>query len=476
MNALQFAYFAIAMPFVAAIVLLFTRGSRAAARINAAALTFTLLAAVGVLTQVGEAGPVLYIDALAAHLAVLTIFVAMTTSWVSFGYARGERGLEPRNGRGGAGYAMQQCQVGALLLALLADNAGVTWIAIEMATIAGVLVLGLTRTAAWKFLLICGLGLVFALFGTALLSLAAEPALGPGIGSLSWSHLLPAAGHYSGPMLDLAFVFLLVGYGTIAALVPLHTWLPEAEAKAPDTGAIVAGGLMLNVALLVILRLRLIVGANGAASMPNAAIMTLGLLSLLVAGVRLWRGSDLRNFLAVSTIGQSGVAAFAFGLGGPVATFGGVLHITLYTLTRASICQCVTPAIALKGGPEFADLSGLLAIDRPVGAALAAALVSFAALPPFGLFSSVFLIVAETVRRAPLLVFPLVVGVALLGFALIVRLQAMRVAAQRGERQQRSHGLVLLPVWLQLGAVLLLGLAMPGPVAAWFNTIATANG
>lgn len=477
LRELTCAHLVIAVPFAAATVLLLTGPARTARWISALAFVLTFLLALGALGDVGEAPGLLFVHPLAAHLTVLTAFVAMTTSWASLANGRSTFDWAPLDQRGGAGYALQQCQLGALLLALLADNAGVTWIAMEIATIAGVLVLGLARIASWKVLLIAGLGLVLALFGTALLSLAAVTALGPGFASLSWSHLLPAAGHYSGSLLDLAFAFLLIGYGTTAALVPLHTWLLDAEAEAPDAVAIVLGGSILNVALMIILRLRSLVAASGAAAEPNSAIMTLGLLSLMMAGVSLWRRRDLRHFLAVSTIGQSGVAAFAFGVGGPVATFGGVLHMTLHALTRASLWQCAMPAMARKGGgSNFIDLTGLLGSDRRLGIALAAALFSLAALPPFGLFSSAFLIVVETVRRAPLLTLPLGVGLVLVAFALLAPLQAFSVRAARGDSERRVELAALIPVWLQLAVVLVLGLAMPGPVVAWFKAIASSNG
>ena len=159
-------------------------------------------------------------DTLAAHIALLTAFVGLTTSWFSVDYVPGEIAARRLNRRRLRLYhAMYQCVVGGMLLALLSNNLGVTWVAMEAATIAAVLVVGVPRNAAavaaaWKYFVICGVGIALALFGTVVLYLAALPALGPGMAAMSWTGLLAAAPRCDGPVLNLAFVFLLLGYGS----------------------------------------------------------------------------------------------------------------------------------------------------------------------------------------------------------------------------------------------------------------------
>ena len=256
-------------------------------------------------------------------------------------------------------------------------------------------------------------------------------------------------------MLSVGFVLLLAGYGTPAALVPLHTWLPEAEAALPAPLAGLLGGAMTNAALVAILRARGVLAANYAAMPPGPPLMALGLLSLLLAAFALWRQREGSRALAFVSIGQSGVAAFAFGLGGAAASFAGLLHLTLHTLAKSAAVQSLgteTPARRLT---------------------LAAGLVALAGLPPFGLFVSLFMIADETARRLPWLLAPLGLGLAVAAWALAVRLAALPAATTPG-RGPAAAWLPLLPAWLMLGLVALLGFAMPGPVVAWFAAAAGA--
>jgi hydrogenase-4 component F len=200
--------------------------------------------------------------------------------------------------------------------------------------------------------------------------------------------------------------------------------------------------------------------------------MALGLLSLLLAAFSLWRRRDVKRFFAFSTIEQSGVAAFAFGLGGPAAMFAGLLHMTLHTLAKASIFQCVGRAAQLKRGQRFAEISGLLATQRSLGLTLAAGIVAVAALPPFGLFSSEFLIITATMRGAPLLAIPLGIGLVVGAWALIARLQSLCLGPPTPDLGPAPTALALAPMWLQLALVLVLGLAMPAAVTDWLASAA----
>jgi hydrogenase-4 component F len=467
------------VPLAAAAGLAFVTDFRLAAWINigAATLAFGLACA---LPWEPTKGPLLLVDPLAAHMAILTGFIGMTTAWFSRGYVA----VEAAAGRLDAGrlreyHALFQTYLGFMLLALLSNNVPATWGSIEAATIASVLVVGLPRTAAaieasWKQFLLCGVGISMAFFGTTLLYLAAVPALGSGLPAMSWSQLPTAAPQFHSAMLNLAFVFLLLGYGTKAGLAPLNAWMPDAHAEGPTPVSAVLSGSILNVALFVILRLRGLLDANAGAIAPGPPIMALGLASVLLAAFSLWPRRDVKRFFAFSSIEQSGVAAFAFGLGGVAATFAGLLHLTLHTLTKAAVLQCVGRATQLKGGQGFTDIGGLLVGHRALGLTLAAGIVAMAALPPFGLFASEFLVLSETVRRLPWLAVPLALGLLVGGWALAMRLISLCLGAPTADRGPAPGLPALVPAWVHLAVVLLLGLAMPGAVAAWLVAIAEA--
>ena len=479
------ALLAVLLPVLGGGVLPFLPGHRAAARgvILAAAGCFGLCCA---LPWEAPGAGWLAPDHLGIALAILTSFTGLTTACFSAGYIDRECAAG-RMGRGAARlyHGAFPFLLGALIAALLSDNIGLTWIAVEAATIAGVLVVGLPATAeaieaSWKYFILCGVAIALSLFGTIILYVAAVPALGEGAAAMRWSALATAAPRANGALLNLAFVFLLIGYGTKAGLAPLHGWLADAHAEGPTPVSAILSGAMLNVALVVLLRLRMIIGANAEAGMgavsPGPPMMALGLLSLLVAAFALWQRRDAKRFFAFSSIEQNGLIAFAFGLGGAAAIFAGLLHMVLHTLAKAAVFQCIGRAAQWRGGQTFDDLGGLLGSQRRLALTLGCAILAVAGLPPFGLFSSEFLLATATARQAiwcsPLLVLGLVVG----GWALLARLQGLWLGPPR-PAQGPAPGpaprfAMLLPAWLHLVLVLVLGLAMPGPVLAFLQQAA----
>ena len=428
------------------------------------------------------AGTYILVDALSAHVAMLTAFVGFTTALYSRRYiARAIASGALDAGRAREYHVLFMTFLGFMLLALLSNNLGVTWVALEAATISAVLVVGLPRTAnaieaSWKYFLLCGVGIGLALFGTVVLYLAALPALGPGYDAMSWTALAHAAPQCRGTLLNLAFVFLLLGYGTKAGLAPLHGWMPDAHAEGPTPVSAVLSGSVLNVALVVILRVRGIMDSNADALAPGPPIMAMGLLSVLLAAFSLWGRRDAKRFFAFSSIEQSGVAAFAFGLGG-AAVFAGLLHMTVHTLAKSAVFQCIGLAAQRRGSQLFAHLGGLLVSDRALALTLAAGILAIAGLPPFGLFASEMLIMGETIRRIPLLAAALGLGLVVGGWALAARLITLCLGAPPATPPigQPTIWVSLAPAWIHLALIVMLGLAMPQAVQAWLATAAQAS-
>lgn len=433
------------------------------------------LAAAALLPWQMGANTFFLVDPLSAHVAMLTAFVGFTTTIYNRGYIATELAagrLDPARVR--LYHALLLSFLGFMLLAVLSNNLGVTWVAMEAATISAVLVVGLPRTAnaveaSWKFFLLCGVGIALALFGTVVLYLAALPALGAGYPAMSWSELTRAAPACRGTLLNLAFVFLLLGYGTKAGLAPLHAWMPDAHAEGPTPVSAVLSGSVLNVALVVILRLRGVMAGNADAIQPGPPIMALGLLSVLLAAFSLWGRRDVKRFFAFSTIEQSGLAAFAFGIGGPAAIFAGLLHMTVHTLAKSAVFQCVGRATQRKGSQSFAAIGGLLVSDRALGLTLSAGIIAIAGLPPFGLFTSEFLIMGETMRTYPWLLPPLALGLVVSGWALAARLIKLSLGAPTPGPGPAIGWMGMIPSWVHLALVLGLGLAMPASVVTWFT-------
>ena len=312
------------------------------------------------------------------------------------------------------------------------------------------------------------------MFGIVFLTLAALPGAGTGAGSLTWGGLMLAAPRLRPPMLDLAFVFLLVGYGVKAGLAPLHSWLPDAHSEGPTPVSAVLAGSVLNVALIVLLRLRRLLEATPGALAPGPAIMALGLVSVLLAAFGLWRRGDVKRFFSLSTVEQNGLAAVAIGLGGPLATYAALLQISLHTLTKAAVFQCVGHAAQLRGGQRFGDVGGLWPGRPMLALTLGGAMLVLLGVPPSGLFAAKFAVVGAAAREAPLVAVLLLVGLLVGAWALLSRLVLLCLGPSVAERGRPPSALDMVSAWVLLAVVLVLGVAMPGAVSDWLREIAEA--
>jgi len=460
------------LPWLGALALAAIPAERLAARVNIAIAAASFLLSLLLFGYPhGEQGWT-RVDALNIPFVVLSAFVGLTTAVFSAGQIAAEGFDTPRLR---AYHLAFQGFLGAQALALLSDNLGVMWVAIEIATLASVLMVAAHRTpaaieAAWKFFILCGVGIALALFGTIVLYLAAQPVAGVGDPGLSWAALRAVAAQCDEGLLNLAFVFLLVGYGTKAGLVPLHSWLPDAEAEGPITISAVLSGLLLNAALMAVLRAKAIVAAHPGTVAPGPFLIALGLASVLLAGLALWRRADARRFFAWSSIAHMGVAAFAFGFGGAVAALAGLLHMAGHSVVKSAIFFGVGLAARLKGSQRLADIGGLVATHPALGWGLAVAVVAVAGMPPFVMFTSEVLLLQETAARAWWLALPLGAGLFLTVAAKIATLQQMCLGDPTPDAPQPPDRMAsltaLVPLWLHLGLALLLGLLMPAMVSA----------
>ena len=207
-------------------------------------------------------------------------------------------------------------------------------------------------------------------------------------------------------LLNLAFVFLLLGYGTKVGLAPLHAWLPDAHAEGPTPISAVLSGLLLNVALYAVLRFKLLLDANARAIAPGPLMVTLGLISIVFAAFMLYRRRDVKRMFAYSSIEHMGVIVFAFGVGGPLANFAALLHMTMHSLTKSAIFYTVGQIAQVKGTQQIADIRGLTVTHPLLGWSLVFGVFAIVGLPPMGVFMSEFLIVSSTFRQAPWLALP----------------------------------------------------------------------
>jgi len=468
------------VPLFAAIVLAFVGERKLAPEINILGSAATFIAGFSLAVAVYENGPMMaggkffFVDAFNVYLAVLTAFVSMTTAVFSRRYMRRER----EHGRVGEVrmrfyHAMFQLFIFAMLLCLLTNNIGVLWIAMELATLSTVLLVSLYRTptaieAAWKYFILCGVGISLALFGTVLLYFAAEKVLGEGGDALLWTNLSQVSGRLEPTVLSLAFVFLMVGYGTKVGLVPLHNWLPDAHSEGPTPISAVLSGLLLNIALYALVRCKVLVDGSTHTHHAGNIMMGFGLLSILVAAFSLLRQKDIKRMFSYSSIEHMGIATFAFGLGGPIATFGALLHMLVHSLAKSAIFFTVGHASQMHRTQEMDSIRGLFRGNPLVGWGMMLGVMAIVGMPPFGIFTSEFLILTATIKDAPLLTPFLLLGLGVAFAGLFRKVQPM--VSGEIPPHQRPMKVAHLPVLLHMALVLAIGIYLPDFLSRWFHT------
>jgi hydrogenase-4 component F len=274
--------------------------------------------------------------------------------------------------------------------------------------------------------------------------------------------------------LNVAFVFLFLGYGTKVGLAPLHAWLPDAHAEGPTPISAVLSGLLLNVALYAILRFKMLMAANPEAIAPGPLMVTVGLISLLFAAFMLFRRRDIKRLFAYSSIEHMGVIVFAFGMGGALANFAGLLQMTMHSLTKSAIFFTVGHIAQVKETQKIAEIRGLTETHPILGWSLVLGAIAIAGLPPLGIFMSEFLIVSSTFAREPLLALAVVVGLLIAFGALLLSVQGMAFGEPLGSDApvQASY----LPIFAHLALVLAAGLYLPPLIVGWFQNVARILG
>ncbi len=467
----------LAIPAASAVVLALTPGYLASARLNVLSAFLTFASALTLFEQKPDTTPYILVDDLNIVFIVLNTFVAFTTSVFSASYIAHELEigrLTPVQLR--FYHTMYQILLFAMNLALTANNIGLMWVAIEMATLTTVIMVGIYRTpeaieAAWKYFILGSVGIALALFGTILVYMAARPVVGEGLDGMDWTVLLAHVSAFDPAQLNLAFVFLMLGYGTKVGLAPLHAWLPDAHAEGPTPISAVLSGLLLNVALYAVLRFKLLLDANSGAIAPGPLMAILGLVSVVFAAFMLYRRRDIKRMFAYSSIEHMGIIAFAFGIGGPLANFAGLLHMIMHSLTKSAIFFTVGHIAQVKGTQTIADIRGLTVSHPLLGWGLVVGVFAIAGFPPMGIFMSEFLVVSSTFAREPWLAIPLVIGLLVAFGALLLRLHGMAFGEPSGSTAPVKASWA--PIAAHFALVLMAGIYLPPPLVAWFQHVAS---
>jgi len=477
--ALDLAGTILVIPAVAAVIIALLPGYRLKARTNILANLASLVVAL-LLIMNGQrgSGQYLLVDDFNVAFVALNSFIGFTAAVFSAGYIAHE--LE--TGRLNRGYLqfyhpLYQIMMLGLNLAFLSNNIVLMWVAVELATLATVLMVGIYRTpqaleAAWKYFILGSVGIALALFGTILVYIAAQPVIGPGQNPLAWTVLMQYATAFDPALLNVAFIFLLLGYGTKVGLVPMHAWLPAAHGEGPTPISAVLSGLLLNLALYALLRFKMLFAVNQGTIAQGPLMITLGLASAIFGAFMLYRRRDIKRFLAYSSIEHMGVIVFAFGIGGPLANFAGLLHMAMHSLGKSAIFYGVGHAAQIKGTQQIVDIRGLTGSHPGLGWGLVVGLLAIAGLPPMGIFMSEFLLLGSTFAIAPWLALALVFGLLVAFGALIRQLARIAFGNPVGNLKPLRGRLAFLPMYAHLALVLIAGIYLPAPLVSWFQHVA----
>ncbi len=476
----QAVYAVVGIPFLAAVLLAIIPNYRITAIGNVLASGLTFAAGLSFLALPNVVENYFILDDLNIFFIILNTLVAFTTSVFSSSYIEHEietGRLTPLFVR--FYHAMFQAMMGAMNLALLANNIGLMWVGLEFATLMTVVMVGIYRTpsaleAAWKYFILGIVGISLAFFGTIIVYLAGQSVLGEGAPAMTWSKLMEVAPQLDAPLINLAFIFLLVGYGTKVGLAPLHAWLPDAHAEGPTPISAVLSGLLLNVALFALLRFKMLIAAHPGALKPGPIMIAIGLISLIFAAFMLYQRRDIKRLFAYSSIEHMGLITFAFGMGGALANFAALLHMVMHSLTKSAIFFAVGHVAQAKGTQRLADIRGLSVSHPALAVGLAAGVIAISGLPPSGAFMSEFLILTTTFAREPLLAVAVAFGLLLAFGALLLRLQGVLFGApsEPAHRVKASAA----PLIVHLSLVFVAGLYLPAALVSWFQRAAELLG
>lgn len=445
------------------------RALRYAAWINAATMPVSGMAAALMALRLmsGQqaivAGHLWRVDALSALLAILVTVVATLAAWVGPGLAS-EPGHDTRAFRFYANLF-----TATMLVAVTTSNLGVMWVAVEATTVTSALLIPVHRTkasveASWKYLLIGSVGIALAFTGTVLAFVDFSTTGGSVQSALNWTTLLAAAPALHPEVARLAFVFLLIGFGTKAGLVPMHTWLPDAHAEAPAPLSAMMSGVLLAVALYALARWKVIIDTALGSGFTDTLLLVVAVPTIVVGSLSLLTQSHYKRLLAYSSIEHTGLACFGLALG-PLGVFAALLHLTGHALAKSTAFLLSGRVLARYGTQEIAGVPGLLSALPGTGALFAMGVLALIGLPPFSLFLSEVLLVRAGWASGHLVMTSVVVLFLLIAFASLLH-HLQRMVFGRAPSGVPNGELVTLPLAL---------LAVPLLALAWIGTALPAG-
>jgi hydrogenase-4 component F len=480
----------LACPLLGAAALSAIRATRVADTVHGAIALATAGSAAALAVEVAKSGPVtalgwgLRADGLSAFMAAMVAGIAVVAAAGVPSYLAVETAVgRLRPARALRFRPLFHLFVFTMLLAVTTDNVGLMWVAVEGTTLASVFLITLERTrasleAAYKYLLICSVGIAVAFIGTVLVYYADVRQFGETDQALYWSTLVVAAPRLTGRLVELAFVFLLIGYGTKAGLAPMHTWLPDAHSEAPAPVSALMSGVLLNVGLYALLRFKAVADAALGVGFAERLLLGFGLASMAVAAASLWAPRNYKRMLAYSSVEHVGLICVGLAFGGVWGIAGALLHMLTHALAKSALFVLAGRVLQRYGSAELARVRGLRRTMPWTGAAFLAATLALVGLPPFGLFvSEVLILRAGFAGGQPWAAgAALVLLVAVFGGMLRAVNRMLHGAPPEDVEGARLSAWPLVPVGVNLALLVLLGVGLPAGLTQALARVAAALG
>jgi len=416
------------------------------------------------------------VDTAAAWTVLCTAVVYLLASIYAVGYMRLLGEERPRMHTFYALFAGFAC---TMLCGPFMNNVGVYWIAIELTTLVSTFLVGFERgheaiEAAWKYIIVVSAGISLALLGTVLFYWAGSLVIGPTY-DMTWDVLRTVAPRMDPPLVRTAFLLVLVGYGTKAGLAPMHTWLPDAHSEGPAPVSAMLSGALLNTAMLGVARFLAVTDAASPAGLPRTVVIAFGAFSLFVAGLFIVRQEGIKRLMAYSSVEHMGVLALGFGFGGPLGIAGALYHMLNHSLNKSLMFFGAGNVMRSYGTKQMPEIRAVGRRYPVLGALWLAGAVAITGAPPFGLFLSELVIMRAGLAAShpwAVLVMLILLIVIFVGFLNHFR-EMYYVDAPPGETASALPPSVwmMLPMWLALVPVLVLGVWWPDAFWQYFAVV-----
>lgn len=370
-------------------------------------------------------------------------------------------------------YSYLNLFVFAMLVSAVAGSLGIYWVAMELTTLTSALMVSFYRTsasleAAWKYVILCSAGIGLALMGTILTYYSSLGGLG---GTLIWSDLMKHASKLDGNAMRLAFIFILIGYGTKAGLVPMHTWLPDAHSLAPTPVSGLLSGVLLSCAMYGIIRFNAIAVGSIGESYPGLLLTSFGLISIVTAALFIIVQKDYKRLLAYSSIEHMGIIAFALGLETKLALYGAVFHLINHAVSKSTLFFIAGRVNHIFRSKQIGRVRGIIGVSPVTGVFFIAGILAIAGSPPFALFASEFVILKGAFSAGKIAISVIALSSIILAFS---GLSFYMSRISFGPRTRRKTSILKaenkLPILIftgGLGSMMLIGLYVP----VWLNRL-----